>query len=884
MAQDSPNRASSTRVWVLNPARAGLLGWLLRYYTFGLLLLALIGAAEGHKLFRHYAAGLPNLEEIATYETSAPGVTRIYGADGSLLAELAREHRSYANIEDIPAPLIHAFLAAEDRRFYDHNGLDWRGLARATVANLRSGSVVQGGSTITQQVAKGFLSDDRTLERKLREAILSLRLESRLGKPRILEIYLNKIFLGHGSYGVAAAASRYFGKRLDELTLPECALIAGLARAPSRYSPVANEERALRRRGVVLQTMVDAGYISEADRDEATAAPIVLSQRPDVFRLRAPFYAEHVRRTLLEAYGEEAVLGRGLQIETPAEVEMHAQAHRAIGDHLTRLDRRQGWRGPVATLPQEKSRERFVERLREEYGESPFVDDPDRWRLALVTEVERGKALVTTGHDVALLPLKHMSWATVYDRNSGINDQTIDNVGKALEVGDVVWVHPLRRPVKKDKQRGDAKNDAKNGAKNGTKSRAKADSTALPAQDGEPAPAPLMTDRNSGLQIVELGQPTRVEAALYTFDHQSGYVTAMEGGADYDRSQYNRTTQACRQPGSVFKAIYYALALDGSTYTMGSVLEDRPYEPEPDEEWNPQNIGKTLDGKVLLRTALIRSLNLPSIRLFQSLGAPAVVEWARHLGFTTELIADRALSLGASCVHTDELSRAFGIFARGGTWIDPVYVRRVTDKNGAVLIDNRAPDDPAVDVAGRLDRMAQLALEPPEQTIDERTAFLITRLLREVVTAGIGYRAQKIGVPAAGKSGTASKGENTTDTWFVAFTSRYVTAAWMGDDTYERSMGIEDASYTTATPLWTDYMHDVVRGLPHEQVPTIKPPGLTSRNVDARTGGPPTPGGVSALLYFKNERRGNADPQADVEAAPGAEPASPRPPAPTAGE
>ena len=864
MAPDSPNRASSTRVWVLNPARAGLLGWLLRYYTFGVIFLALVGAAEGHKLFRHYAAGLPNLEEIATYETSAPGVTRIYGADGSLLAELAREHRSYANIDDIPAPLINAFLAAEDRRFYDHNGLDWRGLARATVANLRSGSVVQGGSTITQQVAKGFLSDDRTLERKLREAILSLRLESRLGKARILEIYLNKIFLGHGSYGVAAAASRYFGKRLDELTLAECALIAGLARAPSRYSPVADEERAIRRRGVVLQTMVDAGYISEAERDEASAAPIVLSQRPDVFRLRAPYYAEHVRRSLLEAYGEEAVLGRGLQIETPAEVEMHAQAHAAIDDHLTRLDRRQGWRGPVATLPQEKTRERFVERIRGEYGETPFADDPDRWRLALVTEVERAKALVTTGHEVSLLPLKQMSWAAVYDRNSGLNDQTIDNVGKALEVGDVVWVRPLRRPVKRDKQRGDGTADANAGTQAGAKKSA-TDDAVTPDQDGEPTAAPMMIDSKSGLQVVELGQPTRVEAALYTFDHQSGYVTAMEGGADYDRSQYNRTTQACRQPGSVFKAIYYSLALDGNTYTMGSVLEDRPYEPEPDEEWNPQNIGKTLDGKVLLRTALIRSLNLPSIRLFQSLGAPAVVEWARRLGFTTELIADRALSLGASCVHTDELSRAFGIFARGGTWVDPVYVRRVTDKNGAVLVDNRAPDDPAVDVAGRLDRMAQLALDPPEQTIDERTAFLITRLLREVVTAGIGYRAQKIGVPAGGKSGTASKGENTTDTWFVAFTSRYVTAAWMGDDTYERSMGIEDASYTTATPLWTDYMVNVVRGIPHEQVPTNKPPGLTSRNVDARTGGPPTPGGVSALLYFKSDRRAGAG-EADVEA------------------
>ncbi|MCB9567708.1 MAG: PBP1A family penicillin-binding protein [Myxococcales bacterium] len=806
----------------------------MRYYAFGALILGFLAVVAGHQLFRTYAAGLPDLTQIEAYETSAPGVTRIYAGDGSLLAELAREHRSYAGIDDIPEDLIHAFMAAEDRRFYEHGGLDWRGLARATLANIRSGTVVQGGSTITQQVAKGFLSEDRTLERKLREAILSLRLESRLGKARILEIYLNKIFLGHGAYGVAAAASRYFGKRLDELTLAECALIAGLARAPSRYSPVASPERALQRRGVVLQAMVDAGYISEAKRDEAQAEPIHLAEARDVFRLRAPYYAEHVRRQVIERFGEEVVLSGGLQIETPAEIEMGELAHRMIGRHVRRLDRRQGWRGPLAHLPGEGEQEGLLGRVREEYGASPFTDDPTRWRLGLVSAVDRAKASVRVGDQEALLLLKHMAWAARYDRNSGLNDQTIDRVNRALEVGDVIWVRPVR-----------SKKAAAGAA-------AAATAAAEPSEDAEAeSSAPLETDAQSGAVIVELGQPPRDEAALYTFDHQRGYVTAMEGGSDYDRSQYNRTTQACRQPGSVFKAIYYALALDGDHWTMASVLEDKPYEPEPGEAWNPQNIGQTLDGKVLLRTALIRSLNLPSIRLFQSLGADNVVAWARRLGFTTELIADRALSLGASCVRTDELSRAFGIYARGGTWVDPLYVRRITDKTGALVLDNRAPDDPVMDVAGRLDRMASVALDPPRQVIDPRTAFLITRLLREVVTAGIGSRAQRVGVPVAGKSGTASKKENTTDTWFVAFTSRYVTSAWMGDDTYERSMGAEDASYTTATPLWTEYMTPVAAGVPHEQLPIHRPPGITSRNADARTGGEPVAGQPSAVLYFK---------------------------------
>jgi penicillin-binding protein 1A len=328
-----------------------------------------------------------------------------------------------------------------------------------------------------------------------------------------------------------------------------------------------------------------------------------------------------------------------------------------------------------------------------------------------------------------------------------------------------------------------------------------------------------------------------VEAALYTLEHDTGYVVALQGGHDYDRSQFNRAVQGCRQPGSVFKAIYYALALDTKNWTMASVLEDRAYQPEPGEEWNPQNIHGSLEGDVLLRNAFIHSLNLPSIRLFLRLGAKEVVAWARRLGFTTELIADKALSLGASCVRMDELARAFGIFAREGRGFDPTYVRRVIDKQGRTVLDERHPYDGTMDVGGRLDALGYAATHAPQQVIDRRTAFLITQMLRDVVTSGIGRKAQKIGVPAAGKSGTASKNTFTTDTWFVGFTSRYVTVAWMGDDEYERSLGDEEASYTTATPMWRDYMERVVAGIPHDKVPVERPPGVSSRLVDFVSGG-----------------------------------------------
>ncbi|WP_266220967.1 penicillin-binding protein 1A [Paraliomyxa miuraensis] len=786
----------AARVWVVNPARAGLLGWLFRYVAFALVGMGWVVVLSGVAAYRWFAADLPEVETIESYASIAPGVTQIYSADGAVLAQVAREHRSYARYEDVPEPLVQAFLAAEDRRFFEHGGLDHRGLARALLANLRSGTIRQGGSTITQQVAKGFLTQEQTITRKIREAILSVRMESRLPKERILEVYLNKIFLGHGAYGVAAAASRYFGKPLPELTLAEHALIAGLARAPSRYSPLADPERAKERRGVVLQDMVEAGYITAAQRDAADAEPIVLAgDQPDPFRVRAPYYAEHVRQTVLETLGEEALLTQGLRIETPLELSLQARAAIEVDRALRRLDNRQGWRGPVAQLRREPARQELRRRLRQEYGDA-VLDDELRWYLGIVTKVNKFNAWVDVGAKEAVLPLRHMAWASRYNRNSGVNELQLDDVRKALEEGDVIWVQRVSDP-----------------------------------RGGPPDP------ERPELTMVLLGQLPRVEAALYTVDHQTGDVVVMQGGRDYDRSQFNRCTQACRQPGSVFKAIYYALALDSPRYGMDTILEDKPYEPEPGEVWDPQNLHGTLSGQVLLRNAFIHSLNLPSIRLFSKLGADEVVKWSRRLGFSTEFIADRALSLGASCVRIDELTRAFGVFVRGGRSWQPHAIRRVVDKRGVVVLDQRHPWDEGMDVAGRLDALGRLATEPPTQIVDARTAFLITKMMRDVVTSGIGRYATKIGVPAGGKSGTASKRQNTTDTWFVGFTARYVTAAWMGDDEYERSMGDEEASYTTATPMWTGFMEAIVEGIPHpDQLPVGKPEGVVSKVVEFETG------------------------------------------------
>lgn len=816
-----PRRQADQKVWVTNPQRAGLIGWLFRYLVIAVLL-TLIGLfLLGRATYRHFAAELPSLDVVSSYREQAPGVTRIHAADGTLLAELAREHRSYAPLEDIPQSLIQAFLSAEDRRFFHHSGLDFRGLARAIRANVQSGTVVQGGSTITQQVAKSFLADqERTLDRKVREAVLSLRMESRLGKAAILEIYLNKIFLGHGAYGVRAAASRYFDKQLDELSLAETALIAGLAQAPSRWSPVVNPELALRRRNQVLGDMVEAGYLEPEQAAAASAEPIVLAHTRDAFRWRVPFYAEHVRQMVQQQLGEDAVLTDGLIIESAANLALDDAAARTLDTAIRRLDRRQGWRGPVANLRQEGAREQLRARMRAEYQAAPFAD-PRRWILGLVTTVDRYAAQIDLGETVARLDLQHARWAAPYDRRSGINDQTINSLPAVLEVGDVIWIRPVL--------------------------------------DGEGG----ITQHADGAPLVELGQTPQVEATLFSYDHRRGYVEAMAAGHDYDRSQFNRATQACRSPGSVFKAFYYALALDEGRQ-MDDVLESKAWEPEPGEEWNPRNIEKTPDGKVLLRTAFIKSLNTPSIRLFLQVGIENTIRFARKLGFTTELIPDKGLSLGTSCVRIDELTGGFAVFARGGSRRDPIYLRRIIDKRGVLRLDVRHPIDGAVDVAGRIDRMAALALDPPKQLLDARSNFLISRLLREVVTAGTATRAGHIGAPAAGKSGTASGrykrdgrfDDLTTDTWFVGYTSSHVTTAWMGFDRRdERSLGDEDASYTTAIPMWADFMQAVVAERHHDKIPEHTPAGIGRLVIDATRGGPPVPNMPQATIFFRTDLR-----------------------------
>ncbi|HEY2904010.1 MAG TPA: PBP1A family penicillin-binding protein [Polyangia bacterium] len=799
-----PGPAASVRrrLEIANPADGGFFYWLLKFYLFGALAAGGLFLCGGFITYCYFAATLPSVPDLATYHQVAATTTVVRAWDGTTLGELASERREILPYDRFPPQLIHAFLAAEDRRFYEHSGLDLRGIGRALGANLRAGGVAQGGSTITQQVAKSFLSSERTLQRKIREAILARRLESHYSKRDILTLYLNQIFLGNGAYGVAAAARRYFDKSIDDIDLGEMAMLAGLARAPSRFSPLASVDRARARRDQVLTAMVASGYLTDSEANGWRAKPVVVRQRPDFFRLISPYFTEHVRRDVARRYGEKKLWEGGLQIETTLLPWIDLSAQENVDFSLRKLDKRQGWRGPVVRLS--AAAQEFRQRSLERYGADPPVEG--RLYLGLVESVGQDGAEVRVGKWTYVLPPAAMSWAFPYSARDFVNDRGLESTANVLHVGDVIWVT------------------------NAYRSKLRRFSEWVYDSKSEVQWLPAFDDKAAGRappKTVELflEQTPRVQGAVFSYDHHSGYVMAMVGGHDYDRSEFNRVVQACRQPGSAYKPIYYSLALDKG-YGFGSLLNDVPraeVDPITGEVWTPTNLNNTVEYQVTLEYALIWSKNVPSVQLFKLMGGHEVEKWARRLGISTPIIPDQALALGASCSRMDEMTRAFSAFARNGVLVDPVYIRRIRDRNGAVLEDNTAIGDPVGPPSDRLDRLVALAGQKQEPVISPRTAYLTSTLLRHVVTRGHAPAIRIANYPAAGKTGTSSA---TMDAWFVGFTSRWMTSTWMGDDLRERPLGQKDAAFMLTVPLFTRYMTEVTAGQPLQDIPWERPKGV----------------------------------------------------------
>jgi len=499
-------------------------------------------------------------------------------------------------------------------------------------------------------------------------------------------------------------------------------------------------------------------------------------------------------------YGEKLLFEGGLEIETTVVPWIDLAAQENVDFSLRKLDKRQGWRGPVARLTGYAA-EQFKRKAAERYGNRR--PEEGRMYLGLVESNDRNGAKVRLGTQLYSLPSANMNWAYPYSVKDSTNGHTIDNTSNVLKPGDVIWVANAHQSQRR--RYSDWTYDSKN------------EVNWFAAYKDKPAP--------SGTPQLRLEQTPRVQGAVFSYDHESGYVTAMVGGADFDRSELNRVAQACRQPGSTYKPIYYALALEKG-YGYDSLLNDIPraeVDPITGEVWIPTNLNNTVEYQVTLEYSLVWSKNVPSVQLFKLVGGREVEKWARRLKMTTTIIPDQALALGASCTRMDELTRSFSAFARNGVIVEPIYVRRVRARNGDILEDNSHPSDPMGDPGTRLDRLVAIAGKRPKPTINPRTAWLTSQLLRRVVSKGHCPSLRTTQIPAAGKTGTASK---TLDTWFVGYTSRWMTSTWIGDDKNERPLGHKDAAFMLTVPMFARYMWEVTGQQPLQEIPWELPKGV----------------------------------------------------------
>jgi penicillin-binding protein 1A len=739
--------------------------------------LLLAGALGLFAVYQWAAHDLPDFKVLSDYKP--PLVTTVYDRSGGVLGYFYREMRFLVKLDQIPPHVGRAFLAAEDAGFYHHEGVDLPAIFRAALANLRAGHIKQGGSTITQQVIKRMLlTSEKSIERKLKEAILAYRLEKFLSKDEILTIYLNDIYLGDGAYGVEAAARGYFGCHVSDLTLAQAAILAGLPQAPSRYNPYRHMDAAKARQRYVLDRMLELNWITPEEHEKALSEPIVLKSMVDPSWGQGAWYLEEVRRWAVERYGEEAVLAGGLHIRTACDMTHQIAAESSLRKGLIDSAKRRGWTGPVKKLKPEE----FESFLAEE-AVSPDILAPGEWLKVLVTKVTPAGAEVRFGEYKGVIDVASVHWARAPDpRKATEQVASVKDATLVLARGDVVYASVIAVPQA--------------GAK--------------------------------GVWQLDLEIEPEVEGALVSLETATGDVRALVGGYDFNRSQFNRATQARRQPGSAFKPIVYCAALDAG-FTPASVVLDAPIvytDTARDDLWKPENYEGVFYGPTILRTALAKSRNLCTIRVAQKIGIRAVVERAKALGLDGEFNENLSVALGSVEVSLMNLCRAYSAFARGGSYIEPRLVTEVVDAWGQQLY---------------------LAEPAAVEAVSPQTAYVITAMMEEVVRDGTGQRAKELGRPVAGKTGTTN---DERDAWFMGFTPQLVSGVYVGFDDH-RAMGRNETGSRAASIIWVDYRKQIEAQYPYQDFP--KPPGITFARIDGDNGllaGPSTE--VSYFLPFKN--------------------------------
>jgi penicillin-binding protein 1A len=804
-----------------------------------------VGAVMGMLVFLGgytlYARDLPAFASVDDYEPKL--ATRVYSVDGRLIGEFGTERRRLVPYERIPKRLIQAFIATEDGHFFDHGGIYYPGIVRAIVFKLIGKSERIGGtSTVTQQLAKSLLvlhyqrqfgdkegyrlGTERSIRRKAKEMILARRLEANLTKEEILWLYLNQTFLGHGAYGVQAAAEHYFRKDVEELTLPEMALLAGLPQAPSRYSPLRDAKAARARVNTVLARMEANGFITSQERKEAVAVDLkeIVKPRDDRFRDTAPYFTEHVRRYIYDTYGEKALYEGGLRIDTTLDLERQHHAESAMVNGLRLVDKRQGYRGPIATIRDRSKWPAVVETLQkkwiandDEVGKNLVRGKP---YLALVTKVDRKHqwAEVKVGETDGLIPLAGMRWAREPNPNKRWTRDLVEDVRDVVKVGDVVLVE---RRTRKELWEAAMDNDiAKMMPKKEKGARVDPD----PNKPLPPWARPFFS----------LEQVPVVEGALIAMNPHTGYVEAMIGGYAFEDSEFNRAFQACRQPGSVFKPIVYSAAVVREDYTPATMILDTPIivrDTDIGKSWKPKNFEHTYKGEVTCREALMHSMNVPALKTAETVGVKNFVNFAHKMGIKTQLKEELGTAIGSSCVTLWELTHVYTTWARGGLRPEPVFIKRINDRHGNVLEDRSSPNDPWQNHDQRLDALYRKLNAPPIRVLDEVDAYLVNYLLTQVAKDGTAARASRLRKPVAGKTGTTN---DSFDTWFAGYTPSLVATVWVGYDTYDQPLSSGEQGGRTALPIWLNFMKGALADKEEPDWPM--PEGVCNARVDPRTG------------------------------------------------
>ncbi len=762
----------------------------LGYALLGLISFGFLGAIAGVGavvfVINYYSQDLPDYSQLKTYEP--PIVTRIYAGDGRLLAEYAQEKRIFMPIHTIPDNVKNAFISAEDKNFYNHKGIDAWAVGRAVLMNLQnrgSGKRLVGASTITQQVAKNFLlTNEVSYERKIKEAILAYRMEKAMNKDQLLELYLNEIFLGQRSYGVAAAALTYFNKPLDELTIAEAAYLAALPKGPNNYHPVRQHDAALERRNWVIERMKEDGHISAEQAQLAQQAPLIMvEEKTEGTRVSAPYFAEEVRRDLEREFGNKALYEGGLAVRTTVDPQLQDLAQKTLRHGLIAYDKRHGWRGPLDHL---NSMNDWADQLD---AIVPPASMPDDWRIGVVTEVTAERARLgfadkTTGN----IPLANLQWARKSENDGYALGPEITSSRDVLEVGDVVLAEK--------------------------------------------------TDANYILR-----QIPRIQGALVAMDPHTGRVLALQGGWSYNASSFNRATQAKRQPGSAFKPFVYLAALDKG-FTPATLVLDAPFviEQSPGNYWRPTNYSGEFYGPTPIRVGVEKSRNLMTVRLADHLGMNTIVDYAQRFGIAEGMKPFLSYALGANETTLLRLTNAYAMLVNGGKEITPTIIDRIQNRYGETV---EKSDARACTNCGPLLKWeSQSTPDVPDtrkQVADPRTAYQITSILEGVAQRGTAAKLNALGRPLGGKTGTTNESK---DTWFIGFSPDLVVGVFVGFDE-PKSMGKRETGSSAALPIFQDFMGEALKDT--SPTPFRVPPGVKLVRVNAATGKSAMPGDKNVI-------------------------------------